>query len=64
MLRSRLKLVYVQTQSSAHPCDPRPKLQGLDGSSSALQPGRWSGDGLIRGQLDLKSLIIGGFVRP
>ena len=47
-LRSRPKLVYDQTQSSAHPCVPRPKLQGLDGSSSALQSGPWSGDGLIR----------------
>ena len=62
-LRSRPKLVYDQTQSSAHPCVPRPKLQGLDGSSSALQPGRWSGDDLIRGNFGLKSLIIGGFER-
>ena len=36
------KLVYDQTQSSAHPCVPRPKLQGLEGSPSTLQSGRWS----------------------
>ena len=54
---------YDQTQSSAQPCDPRPKIQGLDGSSSALQSGRWSGDGLIRGQFGLNILIIGGFER-
>ena len=59
-LRSRPKLVYNQTKSSAHPCVPRPKLQGLEGSSSALQSGPWSGDGLIRGRFGLKSLIIGG----
>ena len=41
-LRSRPKLVYDQTQSSTHPCAPRQKLQGLEGSSSALQYGRWS----------------------
>ena len=62
-LRSRPKLVYGQTQTSAHPCVPRPKLQGLDGSSSALRSGRWSGDGLIRGNFGLKSLIIDGFER-
>ena len=62
-LRSRPKLVYDQTQSSAHPCVPRPKLKGLEGSSSALQSGPWSGDGLIRGRFGLKSLIIGGFER-
>ena len=55
-LRSKLKLVYDQTQSSAHTCVPRPKLQGLDGSSSALKSGRWSGDGLIRRNIGLKSL--------
>ena len=55
-LRSRPKLVYDQTQSSTHPCVPRPKLQGLYGSSSALKSGRWSGDGLIRGNFGLKSL--------
>ena len=38
-LSSRTKFVYNQTQSSAHPCVPRPKLQGLDGISSALQSG-------------------------
>ena len=38
-LRSGPKLVYDQTQLSAHPCVPRPKLQGLDGSSSALKSG-------------------------
>ena len=62
-LRSSLKLVYDQTQLSAHPCVPRPKLQGLDGSSSSLRSGRWSGDRLIRGNIGLKSLIIGGFER-
>ena len=62
-MRSRPKLVYDQTQSSAHPCVPRPKLQDLDRSSSALQSGWWSGDGLIRGKFGLKSLIIGGFER-
>ena len=62
-LRSRPKLVYDQTQSSAHPGATRPKLQGLEGSSSALQSGLWSGDGLIRGRFGLKSLIIGGFER-
>ena len=62
-LRSRPKLVYDQTQSSALLCVPRPTLQDLDGSSSALQSGRWSGDGLIRGQFGLASLIIGGFKR-
>ena len=62
-LRSRPKLVYDQTQSSAHPCVPRPKLHGLEGSSSALQSGWWSGDGLIRGRFGLKSLVIGGFKR-
>ena len=36
-LRSRPKLTSDQTQSSAHPCVPRPKLQGLFGSSSALR---------------------------
>ena len=51
-LRSRPKLVYDQTQSSADPCVPRTKLQGLDGSSSALRSGRWSGDGLIRSHGD------------
>ena len=61
--RSRPKLIYDQTQSSAHPCVPRPKLQDLDGSSSALRSGRWSGDGLIRGNFGLRSLIIGGFER-
>ena len=35
----RPKLLYDQTQPSAHPCVPRPKLQGLDGSSSGLQSG-------------------------
>ena len=35
-LRFRPKLSYDQTQSSAHPCVPRPKLQGLFGSSSAI----------------------------
>ena len=60
-LRFRPKLVYDQSQSSAHPSVLRPKLQGLDGSSSALQSGRWSGDGLIRGQFGPKSLIKGGF---
>ncbi|XP_075264914.1 uncharacterized protein LOC142357098, partial [Convolutriloba macropyga] len=39
---------HMQTQSSAHLCVHRPKLQGLDGSSSAIQSERWSGDGLIR----------------
>ena len=53
------KLVYDQTQSSAHPCAPRPKLQGLDGISSELKSGSWSGVGLIGGQFGLKSLIIG-----
>ena len=62
-LRSRPKLVYDQTQSSAHPCVPRPKLQGLGGSSSALRSGRWSGDGLIRANFGLKTLIIGGIER-
>ena len=62
-LRFRLEMVYDQTQSSAHPCVPRPKLQGLDGSSNALQSGRWSGDGLIRGNFGQKGLIIGGFER-
>ena len=62
-LRSRTKLSYDQTQSSAHPCVPRPKLQGLFGSSSAQRSGPWSGDGLIRGRFGLKSLIIGGFER-
>ena len=62
-LRSRPKLVYDQTQSSAHPCVPRPKLQGLEGSSSALHSERRSGDGLIRGRFGLKSLIIGKFER-
>ena len=60
-LRSRPKLVYDQTQSSAHPCVPRPILQGLDGSSNALQSGRWPGDVLISGQFGLKSLDISGF---
>ena len=32
---SRPKLSYDQTQSSAHPCVPRPKLQGLESGSSA-----------------------------
>ena len=62
-LRSGPKLAYDQTQSSAHPRVPRPKLLGLDGRSSALLSGRWSGDGLIRGNFGLKSLIIGGFER-
>ena len=62
-LRCRHKLLYDQTQSSAHTCVLRPKLQGLDGSSSALQSGPWSGVGLIRGQFGLKSLIIGVFAR-
>ena len=31
---SRPKLSYDQTQSSAHPCAPRPKLQGLQSGSS------------------------------
>ena len=31
----RPKLSYDQTHSNAHPCDPRPKLQGLDSNSSA-----------------------------
>ena len=62
-LRSRPKLSYDQTQSSAHPCVPRPKVQGLFGSSSALRSGPWSGDGLVRGHFGLKSLIIGGFER-
>ena len=31
---SRPKLSYDQTQSSAHPCVPRPKLQGLESGSS------------------------------
>ena len=62
-LRSRPKLSSDQTQSSAHPCVPRPKLQGLFGSSSALRSGTRSGDGLIRGHFGLKSLIIGGFER-
>ena len=62
-LRSRPKLIYNQTQSSAHQCVLRPKLQGLDGSSSALPSWRWSGDCLIRGSFGLKSLIISGFER-
>ena len=62
-LRPRPKLVYDQTQSSAHPCLPRPKLQGLEESSSKLQSGRWCGDGLIRVRFGLKSLIISGFER-
>ena len=62
-LRSRSKLGYDQTQSSAHPCVPRPKLRGLDKSSSALQSGRWCGDGLIRGNFGPKSLTISGFER-
>ena len=37
--RSRPKLIYDSTQSSAHPCVPRTKLQGLDGRSSAIQSG-------------------------
>ena len=32
---SRPKLSYDQTQLSAHPCVPRPKLQGLESGSSA-----------------------------
>ena len=32
---SRPILSYDQTQSSAHPCVPRPKLQGLESGSSA-----------------------------
>ena len=55
-LRSRPNMVYDQTQSSAHPCVLRPKLHGLDGNSSALQSGRWSGGGLISGNIGLKSL--------
>ena len=62
-LRCRHKLFYDQTQLSEHPCVHRPKLQGLDGSSSALQSGPWSGVGLIRGQFSLKSPIIGVFER-
>ena len=50
---SRPKLSYDQTQSSADPCVPRPKLQGLESGSSA-----WSGFGLIRGQFGLEGLII------
>ena len=61
MLRWRPKLLYDRTQLSANPCVPRPKLQGLDGKSSAQQSGPWSGIGLVRGQLGLKSLIIGVF---
>ena len=63
MLRSTPKLIHDQIQSSAHPCVPSPKLQGLDDSSSALQSGCWSWDGLTRGQFGLKSLILGGFER-
>ena len=55
--------VEVQTQTDLW-SDPverttvcsQKKLQGLDGSSSALQSGPWSGDGLIRGQFGLKRL--------
>ena len=47
-LRSRHLFFYDQNQSSAHPCVPRPKLQGLDGNSSAIESEPWSGDGLIR----------------
>ena len=62
-LMGRTELLYDQTQMSAHPCVPRPNIQGLDGSSSALQSGPWSGGGLVRGQVGLKSLIIGVFER-
>ena len=55
---SRPKLSYDQTQSSAHPCVPRPKLQGLESGSSAQKSGQWSDFGLIRGQLGLDGLII------
>ena len=62
-LRRRPKLLYDQTQSSAHPCVPRQKLKGLDRSSGAQQSGPWSGVGLVRGQFSLKNLIIGVFER-
>ena len=62
--------VEVQTQIGLwsdpverSPVCSQPKLQGLERSSSALQSGRWSGDGLIRGRFGLKNLIIGGFER-
>ena len=39
------------------------QITGSGKSSSLLQSVRWSGDGLIRGQIGLKSLIIRGFER-
>ena len=73
-LRSRPKLKYDQTQSSAHPCVPRPCVpierttvwtmvwrwsdQRLFWSEKS---GPWSEYGLIRIQIGLKSLIIGWF---
>ena len=51
-LRSRTKVVYDQTQSSANPCVPRPDQRSIWSEKS----GAWSGAGLIRGQFGLKSL--------
>ena len=50
-LRCRPILLYDQTQPSVHPCVPRPKIQGQNGSSSAPQSGPWSGVGLVRSQI-------------
>ena len=62
--------VAVQTQIGlwSEPVERTPvcsqtKLQGLEGSLRALQSGRWSGYGLIRGHFGLKSVIMGGFER-
>ena len=63
-LRSRPNFVYYQTQSSARPCDPRPKLQvwtivwrwSDQRSFWSEKSGPWSRDGLIRDHFGLKSL--------